>query len=81
MPKWLTSAQQKRPQKMKRNKQAEQGRTPASLVAKRAKPILEEAVGAARPLTPDEVLAKVRQLGLSTPPGAAATIRKDRDGR
>ena len=44
-------------------------------------PILEEAVGAARPLTPDEVLAKVRQLGLSTPREAAAMIRKDRDGR
>ena len=29
--------------------------------------ILEEAVGASRPLTPDEVLTKVRQLGLSTP--------------
>jgi plasmid stability protein len=43
--------------------------------------ILEEAVGASRPLTPDEVLAKVRQLGLSTPRGAAAMIREDRDGR
>ena len=31
--------------------------------------ILEEAVGPSRPLTPDEVLAKVRQLGLSTPKG------------
>ena len=43
--------------------------------------ILEEAVGAARPLTPDEVLTKVRQLGLSTPCEAAAMIRRDRDGR
>ena len=43
--------------------------------------ILEEAVGAARPLTPDEVLTKVRQLGLSTPREAAAMIRRDRDGR
>jgi hypothetical protein len=43
--------------------------------------ICEDEVGASPPLTPDEVLSKVRQLGLSTPPGAAATIRKDRDGR
>jgi plasmid stability protein len=40
--------------------------------------ILEAAVGAARPLSPDEVLAQVRQLGLSTPRGAAAMIREDR---
>jgi plasmid stability protein len=43
--------------------------------------ILEEAVGAARPLTADEVLAKVGQLGLSTPREAAAMVRADRDGR
>jgi hypothetical protein len=43
--------------------------------------ILEEAVGASQPLTPDEVLAKVRELGLSTPPDAGAMIREDRDGR
>lgn len=43
--------------------------------------IVEEAVGASRPLTPDEVLAQVRQLGLSTPRDAAAMIREDRDGR
>jgi plasmid stability protein len=43
--------------------------------------ILEEAVGASSPLTPDEVLTKVRQLGLSTPRDAAAMIREDRDGR
>jgi plasmid stability protein len=43
--------------------------------------ILEEAVGASQPLTPDEVLAKVRELGLSTPPDAVAMIREDRDGR
>lgn len=43
--------------------------------------ILEEAVGPSRPLTPDEVLTKVRQLGLSTPRAAAAMIRADRDGR
>jgi hypothetical protein len=42
--------------------------------------ILEEAVGASRPLSPDEVLANLRQLGLSTPREAAAMIRKDRYG-
>jgi plasmid stability protein len=43
--------------------------------------ILEEAVGASRPLTPDEVLAEVGRLGLSTPRAAAAMVRADRDGR
>lgn len=43
--------------------------------------IIEEAVGGPKPLTPDEVLARVRQLGLSTPRDAAAMIRADRDGR
>jgi plasmid stability protein len=43
--------------------------------------ILEGAVGDSRPLSPDEVLANVRKLGLSTPRGAVAMIRKDRDGR
>jgi plasmid stability protein len=43
--------------------------------------ILEEAVGTPRPLTPDDVLTEVRQLGLSTPREAAAILRKDRDGR
>lgn len=43
--------------------------------------ILDEAVGAARPLTPDDVLTAVRQLGLSTPGEAAAMVREDRDGR
>ena len=43
--------------------------------------IIEEAAGASRPLTPDEVLNKVRQLGLSTPGEAAAMVREDRDGR
>ena len=43
--------------------------------------ILKGAVGAARPLSPDEVLAQVRQLGLSTPRGAAAMIREDRTYR
>jgi antitoxin FitA len=43
--------------------------------------IIEEAVGPSRPLTPDEVLSQIRQLGLSTPEGAAAMVREDRDGR
>ena len=43
--------------------------------------IIEEAVGPSRALTPDEVLSKVRQLGLVTPAGAAAMVREDRDGR
>jgi plasmid stability protein len=43
--------------------------------------ILEDAVGASRPLTPDEVLDKVRRLGLSTSADAAAMVREDRDGR
>jgi len=43
--------------------------------------ILEEAVGPAQPLTPGEVLRKVRQLGLSTPADAAAMVREDRDAR
>ena len=32
-------------------------------------------------LTPAEVLAKVRRLGLATPSEAAALIRTNRDGR
>jgi antitoxin FitA len=43
--------------------------------------ILDEAVSASKPLTPDAVLAKVRELGLSTPREATAMVRKDRDGR
>ena len=43
--------------------------------------ILEEAVGTPRPLTPDDVLAEVRRMGLSTPREAVAILRKDRDGR
>jgi plasmid stability protein len=42
--------------------------------------IIEEAVGASRPLTPNDVLNRVRQLGLSTPRAAAAMVREDRDG-
>ena len=43
--------------------------------------ILEEAAGTPGPLTPDEVIARVRQLGLSTFRAAADMIREDRDGR
>jgi plasmid stability protein len=43
--------------------------------------IIEDAVGLARRLTPEEVLSRVRQLGLSTSEGAAAMVREDRDGR
>jgi antitoxin FitA len=43
--------------------------------------ILEDAVHSPGPLAPDEVLARVRQLGLSTPRDAAEMIREDRDGR
>jgi antitoxin FitA len=43
--------------------------------------IIEEAVGASRPLTPDEVLSKVRRLGLATSREAADMVREDRDGR
>jgi antitoxin FitA len=42
--------------------------------------ILEEAVSS-RPLSPEEVLSQVQQLGLSTPRAAAAMVREDRDGR
>jgi plasmid stability protein len=44
-------------------------------------PIQEDEVSTSPPLTPDEVLSKVRQLGLSTPREAAAMIRKHRDDR
>lgn len=43
--------------------------------------ILEDAVGTERPLTPAEVVAEVRRLGLSSPTEAAAMIREDRDAR
>jgi antitoxin FitA len=43
--------------------------------------ILEDAAGSSRRLTPDEVLARVSELGLSTPSEAAAMIREDRDDR
>lgn len=41
--------------------------------------ILEEAAGTSGPLAPDEVLAEVRRLRLTTPRSAAAMIREDRD--
>lgn len=43
--------------------------------------ILEEAVRHPRRLTPDQVLAEVRRLGLQTPDEAAGMIRADRDSR
>jgi len=43
--------------------------------------ILEDAAGPSRRLTPAEVLARVQELGLSTPSEAATMIRKDRDER
>jgi len=43
--------------------------------------IVEAAVQPARYLTPAEVLAEVRRLGLETPAEVAAIVRADRDGR
>ena len=43
--------------------------------------IIEEAVRPPRRLTPQEVLAEVRRLGLETLAEAAAIIRADRDAR
>ncbi len=43
--------------------------------------IIEEAVRPPEPLTPGDVLAKVRRLGLETPAEAGAIIRADRDDR
>jgi hypothetical protein len=66
---------------MNRNKASERARTSASPVAGRTNHILKKAVGAERPLIPDEVHAEIQQLGLSTPREAAAMIREDRDTR
>ncbi len=43
--------------------------------------ILEEAVRSPRRLTPDELLAEIRKLGLKTPSESAEIIRKMRDER
>ncbi len=43
--------------------------------------ILEEAVGDGRKMSPAEVLAAVRSLGLSTGSDAEAAVRAARDGR
>jgi plasmid stability protein len=43
--------------------------------------IIEAAVEIDRPMTPHDVLARVRQLGVSTPSESAAIVRADRDGR
>jgi plasmid stability protein len=43
--------------------------------------ILEEAVRPPRSLTPGEVVAEVRRLGLRTPAESARIVRADRDAR
>jgi len=43
--------------------------------------IIEDAVRPHRSLTPDEVLAKIRRLGVSSPAEAADMVRADRDAR
>jgi plasmid stability protein len=43
--------------------------------------ILEDAVRPPAVLTPEDVLAEVRRLGLSTPEDAAHIVRADRDER
>jgi plasmid stability protein len=43
--------------------------------------IVEDAVRPPRTLTLDEVMAKIRRLGISSPSQAAAMIRADRDAR
>ena len=43
--------------------------------------ILEEALEKRQPLTPPEVLEKVRALGVETRREAVGDIRKDREGR
>jgi plasmid stability protein len=42
--------------------------------------IIETAVSEERQMTPTEVLAEVRRLGVRTPREATALIRADRDG-
>ncbi len=43
--------------------------------------IIETAAREEGPMTPTEVLAEVRKLGLATPAEGADIIRADRDGR
>jgi len=43
--------------------------------------ILEEAAGENRPLSPSEVLARVRRLNLRTPAEAGEHLRAERDER
>jgi plasmid stability protein len=43
--------------------------------------IIEDVVRSEQTLSPAEVLAEVRRLGLRTPGDSAAIIRADRDGR
>jgi antitoxin FitA len=43
--------------------------------------IVEDAVRSEPVATPDDILAELRRLNLTTPSEAAALIRADRDGR
>ena len=43
--------------------------------------ILEESVGGPKRLSPADLLARVRDLGLRTPAEAAKMIRRERDAR
>lgn len=43
--------------------------------------ILGESVASAEPLTPAEVVARIREMGLQTPDESAAFVREDRDAR
>lgn len=43
--------------------------------------ILEESVAVSRKLSPLELVAEIRAMGLSTPSESVAMIREDRDGR
>ncbi len=43
--------------------------------------ILESAVRDPAPLSPDDLIAEVRQLGLATPSESAVLVREARDGR
>ncbi len=43
--------------------------------------ILEEAVGVPKSLTPSELLAELRAMGVSSPADSVAMVRADRDAR